>query len=117
MVKIIQLTSNDKQQDDMSVAFITKNDKEIVATVENKYRCEILKTDNIDYWNNNTNVKVFCSCSDFQFRWAYTLYKHGALLYAENFVLTPPKIKNPGNKVGACKHINATIRKLLNNNK
>jgi len=112
-IKLIELTRNHKQEE-IPVDFIIKNSKEIVANVKNKYRCEIVKTDKNSNWNSDTPVKVYCSCPDFQFRWAYVLDKHRALLHPESFVLEPPKEKNPGMRIGACKHLAAVARQLLN---
>jgi len=55
----------------------------------------------------NTKVKCYCSCPDFQFRWAYVLDQQGALLNPKHFQLTPPNITNPNEKLNACKHIHA----------
>ena len=117
MVKLIQITKNIKQQNEIPITFVVKNDNEIVANVEDKYRCEISKADNSKGWAADTPVKVFCSCPDFQFRWAYVLYEHSTLLHPDSFVLEPPKKTNPGMKLGACKHLNAVARELLNNDK
>lgn len=60
-----------------------------------------------------SNLKVYCSCSDFKFRWAYVLYKQGALLNPKEFVLEPPKKTNPDNKMNACKHIHTFMKTEL----
>jgi len=112
MIKLIELTKNNKYDKSMTVSFIEKTSHNVVASVKDKYRCEIEKLGNGD-WAGDSNVKVYCNCSDFQFRWAYVLDQHKALLHPENFVLEPPKNKNPGMTVGACKHLAAVARELV----
>jgi len=114
MIKLTELTKNQKPEE-IEVDFVIKTDKQVVATVKNKYRCEIESSES--GWTADTKVKVFCSCPDFQFRWAYVLWKHDALLHPDSFVLEPPKEKNPGMKVGACKHLAAVARELLKTEK
>ena len=115
MIKLIELTKNQKQEY-MKIDYVMKTSKNIVATVKDKYRCEIINTSN-GAWGAETPVKVYCSCHDFQFRWAYVLHQHKALLYTENFVLEPPKHRNPGMVVGACKHLAAVANDLLSDKK
>ena len=54
---------------------------------------------------DKSKVKVFCNCDNFKFQWAYVLHKHDALIAPQNFILLPPKITNPNQAVGCCKHI------------
>ena len=61
----------------------------------------------------HSQVRVNCSCDDFQFRWAWVLDQRGALLDRGRFVLTPPNVTNPTHKLGACKHVNEFIRNEL----
>lgn len=61
-------------------------------------------------------VKVSCNCDNFQFQWAYVLYKNDGLYNPHRLVLTPPVEKNPNMIIGACKHIKlALYRKLTHN--
>jgi hypothetical protein len=59
--------------------------------------------------NTESNVKVFCSCPDFRYTFAYALHKLGALLFPEifpkPFTTIPPKHRNPYMIPWACKHI------------
>ena len=59
----------------------------------------------------NSNVKVYCNCDDFKFRWAYVLHKFEALIAPQNFILLPPKQTNPNMAVGCCKHIKVFLEK------
>lgn len=61
----------------------------------------------------HSQIRVSCSCDDFQFRWAWVLDQRGALLDRGRFVLTPPNVTNPEHKLGACKHVNEFIRNEL----
>jgi len=112
MIKLNQILINQKQIDEIPVDFTNVTKEDAVATVNNKYRCEIVKNDD-DKWSSDSEIKVYCSCPDFQFRWAYVLSKNNALLNASSFVLEPPKEKNPGMKVGACKHLAAMAKRLI----
>ena len=116
MIKLSELFKNQKPEE-IKVDFIIESDNEVVATVKDKYRCEIQNADAENGWHMNTPVKVYCSCPDLQFRWAYVLDKHKALLHPEQFVLEPPKEKNPGMRTGACKHLAAVARKLIEEEK
>jgi len=112
MIKLSELFKNQKSEE-IKVDFVVKTGNEVVATVKDKYRCEIISTATESGWYMDTPVKVYCSCPDLQFRWAYVLDKHKALLHPEQFVLEPPKEKNPGMKTGACKHLAAVAKKLV----
>ena len=61
-------------------------------------------------------IKVFCSCPDFRYTFAYVLNNRGALLYKERFPKIffeiPPKHRNPYQIPWGCKHI-FTITNLL----
>jgi hypothetical protein len=62
------------------------------------------------------NVKVSCNCDNFQFMYAYVLYKNDGLYNPHRLVLTPPVEKNPNMIIGACKHVKlALYRKMTNN--
>lgn len=62
-------------------------------------------------FKSNTEVKVFCNCDDFKFRWAYVLHKFDSLIAPQNFILLPPKQTNPNMAVGCCKHIKVFLEK------
>lgn len=57
-----------------------------------------------------SKCRVSCTCHDFQFRWAYVLWKKDALLNPRNYVLEPPKITNPDGILNACKHIHTFMK-------
>lgn len=50
------------------------------------------------------NVKVSCSCSDFMYRWEWSLNRKGAadIIYGNG---DPPDDKNPTMIPGTCKHV------------
>lgn len=58
-----------------------------------------------EHFTETTKMQVNCNCDDFKFRCAYVLFRHGALLAPQNFVLTPPKVMNPDETLKTCKHI------------
>lgn len=58
-----------------------------------------------EHFTETTKMQVNCNCDDFKFRCAYVLFKKGALLAPQNFVLTPPKVTNPDETLKTCKHI------------
>jgi len=62
---------------------------------------------------SDSNVRVACSCDDFQYRWAYVLWQKGALLNVKKYVIEPPKKTNPDMKMSACKHIHAFVTNEL----
>ena len=57
----------------------------------------------------NSPLKIYCSCPDFRYTFAYVLYKHDALLYEnefpDEFKTIPPKKRNPYQIPFACKHV------------
>jgi hypothetical protein len=61
-------------------------------------------------------VKVSCNCDNFQFQWAYVLYKNDGLYNPHRLVLTPPVEKNPNMIIGACKHIKLALTRKLSHN-
>jgi len=64
-------------------------------------------------WTPSTPVKVKCDCPNFQFQWAYSLYKQDALLDPQTFNLTPPKKTNPAIVAGSCKHVTRVLQEIL----
>jgi len=69
--------------------------------------------------NYDSKVKVYCSCPDFAYTFAYVLYKHDALLYPEEFPIEfktiPPKKRNPQQIPFVCKHIYTILKYCLEN--
>jgi len=66
--------------------------------------------------NSSSNVRVMCTCKDFNFRWAYVLNKKGALLNPKRFdiaISNPPVITNAGQQTGCCKHVQYSINAIL----
>jgi len=66
------------------------------------------------YLTLNSKIKVYCSCPDFAYTFAYVLYKHNALLYPEEFPIEfktiPPKKRNPYQIPFVCKHLYTVIK-------
>ena len=69
----------------------------------------------------DSDVKVSCDCPDFNARWKYVLYKKGGLfmntpIIAQNPLTLElePKVRNPSQKIGVCKHISMVLEGLLN---
>lgn len=63
----------------------------------------------------DSKVKVFCNCDNFKFQWAYVLHKYDSLIAPQNFILLPPKIKNPTLEIGCCKHIKVFLELAFQN--
>lgn len=61
------------------------------------------------------NIYVSCDCERFQFMWEYVLSKKGATLirYGNG---EPPVETNPGNRMGACKHVFRCLNTLAQQN-
>lgn len=79
--------------------------KGIVISSKSGNAYNILVSMNTPKLTSKSEVKLFCNCDDFKFRWAWVLNEHNALLSPQNFVLTPPKIMNKTHDLGCCKHI------------
>lgn len=58
----------------------------------------------------NTKLKLYCSCLDFTYRYAYCFYEKDALYTRSGFVIEPPDITNPDCKIKGCKHIKASLK-------
>jgi len=65
----------------------------------------------------NSKVKIYCSCPDFAYTFAYVLYKRNALLYPEEFPIEfktiPPRIRNPHHIPFVCKHVYTVLKVCL----
>ena len=71
----------------------------------------------------NSIVWLGCNCPDFITRWTYVLGKHNALFvapYETNLtneftyaIEHAPKVTNPMNQLGACKHIRLVLLEAL----
>lgn len=59
--------------------------------------------DSLTYALNKLDIKVYCSCSDFKYRFAYMATKLGYGL--ETTETRPAKITNPDDQGGLCKHV------------
>lgn len=93
---------------------ITKNKVNgIVINKKSQHAYNIQVEMNTENLEPTSEIRVSCSCDDFQFRWAWVLDQRGALLNRNHYVLTPPNVTNPTHKLGACKHINEFIRNYL----
>ena len=68
-----------------------------------------------EFLDANTKVKVYCNCDNFKFQWAYVLHKYDSLIAPQNFILLPPKIKNPTLEIGCCKHIKVFLELAFQN--
>ncbi len=96
----------------------SSKDYEIKGVVVNKktsrgYNVEMqMDTEKL---TSKSNLRVYCSCHDFKFRWAYPLSLEGALMHPNDFQLTPAKITNPDNLTNACKHIHIFVKYELDN--
>ena len=108
MINIMELLDNPKDHDSMVTRKSSIQTGRINGIVVNKKSQQgysvnfILDTDEL---TPKTMCKVNCTCADFKFRWAYVLSKQDALINPTNFILTPPKVTNPSEKLKACKHI------------
>lgn len=64
-----------------------------------------------------SKVKVMCTCHNFNFQWAYVLNKKEALINPKNrfdYAIThAPKVTNPNQQTGCCKHVQFCINELL----
>ncbi len=114
-VTLGQIIKNNKDDDKIKCLALNKTDNKVTFSVnDGKYTCVIENSSG--NWDIDTKIKCKCSCPDFQFRWAYVLWKHKGLLDPNDFILEPPKHKNPGMVIGACKHLNKCARNLLTKN-
>ena len=116
MVKISQLIQNTKNESDIQVALKKEGSDFYSASVNNKYTTQV-KKDSKGPWSTQASVKVDCNCADFMYRWAYVLNQNEGLIYPANYVDEPPKHKNPGMEVGACKHVNKVVKEILEREK
>lgn len=70
--------------------------------------------------NFNSYIKVYCTCPDFAYTYAYVLYKNDALLYPDEFPVEfktiPPKKRNPDQIIFICKHVYTILKYCLENN-
>ena len=68
----------------------------------------------------NSKVKVQCSCPDFNYTFAYVLYKNNSIVYPDDlpeiFKTVPPRKRNPKFINGTCKHIYTITRFCLEKN-
>lgn len=63
----------------------------------------------ITYLSSLANCWCHCSCPDFMYRWEYVLSKYKGASTLINAMNKPPKITNPKNQTGICKHIYACM--------
>ena len=81
------------------------------------YYCAIGTDDRI--LTRNSNIKVYCSCPDFAYTFAYVLYKHDSLLFPYEFPIEfrtiPPRKRNPQQIPFVCKHLYTIIQFCLHN--
>jgi len=67
----------------------------------------------------DSKIKVYCTCPDFAYTFAYVLYKRRALLYEEEFPIEfktiPPRHRNPYQIPFACKHVYTVLRFCIEN--
>ena len=112
MVKITQLLQNTKDEDKINVSLKKETATFYSASVNDKYTVQVNKENKME-WTAQTPVKVDCSCADFMYRWSYVLRKNDGLLYPAKYVNEPPKHKNPGMEIGACKHVNKVLKEIL----
>lgn len=107
-----------KDADNMEIRETTDPDCFHFVVVNKKsrqgYNVKIL-TDN-GIINTQSKAQVSCNCDNFQFQWAYVLFKNDALYNPHRLILTPPVEKNPNMIIGCCKHIKLAIYKKLTNN-
>lgn len=115
MLTIAALTANVKDDPDIHVELTKSADGVFYQGDINfgKYTVQVKNGTPELGWVPEARVQVSCTCPDFQYRWAYVLYKHGSLLNKENYVLEPPKERNPAMKIGCCKHAAKTLREIL----
>lgn len=81
------------------------------------YTVKIRGKNGVPRINPDTEVQVYCNCSDFIYRRAYCLYKEGSLLIPEGFVLEPPEKTNPTCNEKICKHASYALKYLIETGK
>ena len=113
MINIMKLAKEPKDYNDFVARKVSAQPYIVKGLVINKKTNKAYNIDihmDTEELTQDTKVKVSCSCEDFKFRWAYVLYKEGALLNPNTFVLEPPKKTNPDQIMNDCKHIHAFVK-------
>ncbi len=77
------------------------------------HRCSVIGMDKeVSLLSKQKRVKVSCDCEDFCFTWEYALMTWGAasIKYSNG---EPAVMKNAGNIAGACKHLCAVMKLII----
>ena len=116
MINIKELYDKPKDLETMVTRRTSEQDYILSGVAINKKSGKAYNVDiqmNTKKLEESSDIKVACTCDDFQFRWAFVLNEKGALLNPKKYVLEPPKKTNPDNVMNACKHIHAFIKNEL----
>lgn len=113
MIDVAKIIQPPKDIDTMITRKVNHFDYKVNGVAVNKksgkgYNITILM--NTKELQQDSKVKVVCTCEDFKYRWAYVLWTKDALLNPKEFQLTPPEKTNPDEKMNACKHIHAFMK-------
>lgn len=92
---------------------IEENGNISVDSMVNKHNVQLIIYSEII--NSSAPVKCYCTCEQFKFSNAYSLYKVNSLIHPEKFILRPPKQKNTSMTLSGCKHIILVSRTLYQN--
>lgn len=120
MIPVAQLMGPIKDEKTMEIREMADPDCQHYVVVnkssQHGYNVKIVTDQKDNEITQGCKVKVSCNCDNFQFQWAYVLYKNDGLYNPHRLVLTPPVVKNPQEIIGACKHIKlALYRKMTHN--
>jgi len=113
MIKLTDLTTIPRDEDTIISRKRYDIDHKVSGVAVNKksgkaYNVEVeMDTKKL---TSDSSVRIYCSCHDFKFRWAYALSTQGALLHPGEFQLTPAKVTNPENNMKACKHLHTFMK-------
>jgi len=83
------------------------------SMINEDYVTRVRIYETIPYKSNKAETWVDCTCNDFRYRWDYALNKKGSSgrLHAKK---KAPKITNPDELAGTCKHVYAAMQWLKN---
>lgn len=120
MIPIDKLLGPIKDENTMEIRSMEDPDCEHFVVVNKKsqhgYNVKIITDKPNNEITKDCKVKVSCNCDNFQFQWAYVLFKNEGLYNPHRLVLTPPVEKNPNMVIGACKHIKLALYRAISHN-
>ena len=136
-IKVVDLLNSGRHANisDYSISFAKFSQDEglilatVIKNINAKQRAGAFYNVRIKYepvgpLTTTSQVKVSCSCPDFLTSWSYVLAHHNGLFnqqYASltnefsYAIITPPKHRNPSQRIGACKHVLLVLQEALKN--